>query len=272
MRSIRPFAALLAALFIHAVFAQPANTPPSQGTDAMPVYALLSLIGDKLEIVIKQHQIGSNLNQNRRQPIPIDNPVFDSTAAQAAGNSIKRAQPNAELALLNARSAVLFEKQRLLFDERGDKIDVPEAIVSAAKQQGANRLLLVLKRRDDANFLFTASGTYADGGKLEGLGFFLDGTMQVNTYDEKSHQRTAAGKGFIAPYAYIEVILLDTATLRILGRRAISASRMVGSGRAGQDIDEPWNALSSADKVRHVNQLIEREVTKATLEIVTALK
>ena len=140
MRSIRPFAALLAALFIHAVFAQPAKyaAEPGHRRNAR-LHALLSLIGDKLEIVIKQHQIGSNLNQNRRQPIPIDNPVFDSTAAQAAGNSIKRAQPNAELALLNAQRRAV-RKQRLLFDERGDKIDVPEAIVSAAKQQGANRL------------------------------------------------------------------------------------------------------------------------------------
>ncbi|MBL8515028.1 MAG: hypothetical protein JNJ55_13635 [Betaproteobacteria bacterium] len=265
-------AALLLALAPHMALAQPATTAPSQGTDAMPVYAMLSLIGDKLEIVIKRFQTGSNISQNLRQPVPIDNPIFDSTAASAAGKSIKQAQPNAELAILNARSAVLFEKQRTLFDERGDKLGVPEAIVNAAKQQGANRLLLVLKRRDDANFLFARSGNYADGGKLEGLGFFVDGTMQVNTYDDKTNERTAAGTGFIAPYVYVEVILLETSSQRVLGRRQVSASRMVGSGRAGQDIGEPWNALSSADKVRHVSQLIEREVTKATLEIVSALK
>ena len=109
-------------------------------------------------------------------------------------------------------------------------------------------------------------------GKLEGLGFFLDGTMQVNTYDEKSHQRTAAGRASSRPTRTLKSSCSTPRRFASWGRRAISASRMVGSGRAGQDIDEPWNALSSADKVRHVNQLIEREVTKATLEIVTALK
>jgi hypothetical protein len=242
--------------------------PPSQGTDEMPVFALLSLVGDKLEIVIKQLQTGSNLNQNRRQPVPIDSPIFDSTAASAAGNAIKRALPRAELALLNTRSTPLFERQRILFDDQGDRLGVPEAILDAARKQGANRLLLILKRRDDASFEFTATGDFADAGKLEGLGFFLDSTMETSATDN-SGLRVARGRGFIAPYVFVDVMLLDVATRKVLGKRAITASVMATSGRSGQDIHEPWNAMSSADKVRHVNQLIEREVGRATLELVT---
>ncbi len=238
----------------------------------MPVYALLSLIGDKLNIVIRRYQTGSNLNQNLQQTIPIDSPVFDNTAAAAAGRSVQRAQPHAELAILNARSAVLFEKQRQLFEDRGASIGIPEAIVAAAKQQGANRIVMVLRHRAEADFLFARAGTFADGGKLEGLGFYLDGNMKVDSFDDASGKRVASGTGFIAPYAYIEVIIADIASLRVMGRRAITASRVVGSGQPGQEIDQPWNALSSADKVRHVNQIIEREVGKATLELVTALK
>jgi hypothetical protein len=244
------------------------SVPPSQGTNEMPVFALLSLIGDKLEIVIKRFQTGSNLNQNLRQQVPIDNPIFDSTANAAAGSAIKRALPKAELAVLNTRSSPLYERQRVLFDDQGDKLGVPEAILDAARAQGANRLLIALKRRDDANFQFSRSGTFADAGKLEGLGFFVDGTMETTSFDNNTGAKVAAGKGFIAPYVFVDIMLLDVATRKVLGKKAITASVMATTGRAGQDINEPWNAMSSADKVRHVNQLIEREVGNAALEII----
>ncbi|MBL8521490.1 MAG: hypothetical protein JNK75_12605 [Betaproteobacteria bacterium] len=272
MSLFRTLAAVLLAAATLPLHAQTASPAPSQGTEAMPVYAMLSLIGDKLEIVIKQSQAGSNLNQNRRQPVPIDNPIFDSTAASAAGNAIKRVQPHAELAILNARSPVLFDRQQTLFESRGDKLAVPEAIVEAAKKQGANRLVLVLKRRDEANLMLRNWGDSFETGKLEGLGFYLDSTTNTATIHSETGQRTVSGIGFIAPFVYVDVMVLDTASLKVLGRRAITAASIATAGRAGQDIGEPWNALSSADKVRYVSQLIEREVTKVTLELITALK
>lgn len=85
----------------------------------VPTYALLSLIGDKLDIVIAQLQTGSRIDKNRREPpLAIEDPVFDRAAAMAAGEAVRKIIPRAELAILNSRSPFLFEKQRELFDEK----------------------------------------------------------------------------------------------------------------------------------------------------------
>ena len=106
---------LMYGLILTLVFAA---TQSRAATPEVPTYAFLSLIGDKLDIVIAQMQTGSRIDQNLRMPpVIIQDPVFDNVAATAAGDAIRKIIPRAELAILNSRSPVLFEKQRdlLLF-------------------------------------------------------------------------------------------------------------------------------------------------------------
>ena len=66
----------------------------------------------------------------------------------------------------------------------------------------------------------------------------------------------------------MEVTLVDIPSYRVLGKKKVAAYYMAGSGRAEQDIGEPWSALTSADKVRLVNKLVEREVAAAVQGLV----
>lgn len=262
---VRISLALVAAtvFFSHAANA-PTNTPGAAAP--VPVYAILSLVGDRLDIIVRRTQTGTHINNNLRDIVPIAEPVFDTSAVTAAAKAIARAQPKAELAAINTRSALLFDKQRSLFVDDNGVLSMPDAIRDAVRAQGANKLVLILKHREDALFKF-ATGTRDGAGKLEGLGFYVDGTWATRTLDEENGTYRI-GQGFIAPYAYISVTLADFPSGVIRGRRNMTGSFMAGAGRAERDIGEPWNALSSADKVRLVNRLVEREVGAAVEELI----
>jgi hypothetical protein len=232
--------------------AQPATAPAVSA----PVYAVLSLIGDKLNIVIAQLQTGTRLDINQRDSIDIDNAVFDNAAVSAVAAAVRKIDPKAELAAINTRSAVLFEKQRTLFAQSGDTISMPGAIRDALKAQSATHLFLITKRRDDANAQFT-DGSSDGKGRLEGLGFYLDGSMQT-----KVSQTGASGRGFVAPYVYIDVALIEVASSRVIKKEKITVSNPVSGGAAEKDIGNPWAALSSSEKVRLVDFLVRREIER----------
>jgi hypothetical protein len=251
----------------NALAAGAAQTPAStEGAATLaPVYAILSLVGDRLDIIVRRTQTGTHINNNLRDIVPISEPVFDNSAVMAAAKAIQRAQPKAEFAAINTRSAALFDRQRSMFIEENGVMSMPAAIRDAVRAQGANKLVLILKHREDALFKF-ASGTRDGAGKLEGLGFYVDGTWATRTYDEDSGTYRI-GQGFIAPYAYISVTTVDFPSGVVRGRKNMTGSFMAGAGGAERDIGEPWNALSSADKVRLVNRLVEREVDAAVAEL-----
>lgn len=246
-----------------------AQTPPAAATTAPAadprVFGLLSLIGDNLDIVIARPQTGTLVDPNRREPLPVADPIFDNSAINAAGAAIRKVIPRAELAVLNTRSAVLFEKQRELFTESNSTMTIPDAIKNALKAQQATHLLLITKHRAEAQLHFVGS---SDGyGRLEGLGFYLDGNMLTSTASTG-----ASGRGFIAPFVYVNVALIDLSTMKILKRQAITASNTVSSARAQESNQSPWLALTASEKVNIIDRIVQREVGRTVQEIMQPFK
>lgn len=230
----------------------------------VPTYAFLSLIGDKLEIVIAQPQIGSRIDKNRREPpLIIQDPIFDNAAATAAGEAVRKVIPRAELAILNSRSPVLFEKQRDLFEEKNGVIAIPDAIRTALQNEKATYLILITKHRDEAQFQFT--NTSEGTGTLEGLGFYLDGATGTRRGDTGE-----SGRGYIAPYVYAKVSLVDVQTSKVIKKQTIKASMAISSARARENLADPWAALTSAEKVSAINRLIQREIARVIPQLLKA--
>jgi hypothetical protein len=224
-----------------------------------PCYAMLSLIGDKLDIVVYQMQTSSNIEQNRHEALPINDALFDNTAADAAGEAVRKLVPGAALVVLNSRSAALFEKQRELFAEQGASVALPDAIKTALKRENATHLILITKHRDDADLRF--DNRHDGSGKLEGLGYYLDGTTLT-----KPGEGGETGRGYLAPYVYIKVSLIDAKTLKLIGKQIVKASQTVSAARAIESAN-PWDALTNAQKVRIIDQMIRREITRVVLEL-----
>jgi hypothetical protein len=243
---------LLAAAQAHAAGSEP------------PRYAMLSLIGDKLDIVVYRMQTGSNIEQNRHEAFPINDPLFDNTAVSAAADAVRKVVPGAELVALNSRSAALFEKQRELFDERDSKVSLPDAIKTALQEQKATHLILITKHRDDARLAFR--DRYDGSGKLEGLGYYIDGVTFTET---NPGEGDTTGRGYLAPYAYMKVSLIDAQTSKLIGKQIVKASKALSVARA-KDSANPWDTLTSEQKVRIMDQMVRREITRVVLELLKA--
>lgn len=256
----------ISATLIAAALPAVAQTTPAK--PAAPVYAVLSLIGDRLEIVVRQPQIGSRVDQNRRDIVPVSDAAFDNAAVSAAAQAIRAARAGAEVSHLNTRSPVLFEKTRDLFDLQGETLTMPGAIRDALTAQGATHLVLITKRRDEAKFRY-GNGGFEGAGNLEGLGFYLDTSTQTS-YVNEGGQRANQGTGFIAPYAFIQVQLVAFPSGKLLAAKPVTDYQMVGAGVVEQGTTEPWNAMSAAAKARAVATLVLASVTKATGEVMAA--
>lgn len=224
--------------------------------------SVLSLIGDRLEIVSRALNTGTRISRNPRTPVALDTPLFDASAMQAASKAIRKIAPAADVVQLNSRSAVLFEKQRTLFEIQDNRMALPEPIRDAVKAQGASHFLLIAKHRADPDFKFVDGTVDGRNEMLEGLGFYLDGTQQISSFD-KDHNRVGVGRGFIAPYVHVSATLVEFPSGRVLGRKLIAENLLAGSGRSGGDINEPWLAMTSAEKVRWLNHLIEKHLGDA---------
>lgn len=270
MKKIAALSRLLFLLYLSVAASATAQSPTAMPSPAATpvdsrVFGLLSLIGNELNIVIARPQTGTLVDPNRREPLPVEDPIFDNSAINAAGNAIRKAIPRAELAVLNTRSAVLFEKQRDLFTDSNSVMTMPGAIVDALKAQQATHLMLITKHRAEAQLHFAGN---SDGyGRLEGLGFYLDGSMLTS-----SASVGATGRGFIAPFVYVNVTLIDLKTMKILKRQAITASNTVSSARAQESNQSPWLALTASEKVNIIDRIVQREVGRTALEIMQAAK
>ena len=140
------FVAALASLPAGTTFAAPTPAAPAAAV-AVPVYALLSVIGDRLDVVVRQLQTGTRVDNNRRQPVTITEPIFDSAAVSAAGRAVRQLFPKAELAVLDTRSQVLFDKQQTLFQINNDVMTMPDAIRDALRWHSRRVIRRLLRPR-----------------------------------------------------------------------------------------------------------------------------
>lgn len=226
--------------------AHEAHAQGAKATVNPPVYAVLSLVGDQLGVVVAQIQNDLNFAPYRREILPIENRLFDDSVISAAGNAIRKVVPNAELSALRTNSPVLFDKQRTLFEENGSVISVPAVIKRALQQQKATHLVLVTKHRDDINLRFGKNR--GSGDKLEGLGFYVDDTPT-----------SAEARNFISPFVYLRVALIDTSTWRVVSSQIITASSTIASARGG-DATGQWLAMSPTEKAQSVDRLMRAEI------------
>jgi hypothetical protein len=186
----------------------------------------------------------------------IDSAIFDNLVVEKTADGIKKLMPGVELAAINTRSAVLFDKQADLFVEADGKISVPGAILDVLKQQQATHLILITKHREESRIQFN-NGVVTGDARLEGLGFFIDGAFAT-----RSTAAVGRGKGYIAPYSYIKMRLISVTNLAVEGSQVVLASRPFSSARA-QESDDPWEAMTAAEKVQCMVDLLGREISTA---------
>ena len=225
-------------------------------------YAVLSLIGDTINLVWWQPPTGSNLDHNERQSVPTPDGSLDNVALLAVDDALRRANPRTNATLLASRDPKLFALQSQMLDSGASAGELLAAVRGLLQQSQATRLILVSKHRSDARLPMRFD--YAGTGKLTGLGFYIDQQMMVRDVNGGSGDR-----GFIAPYAYLELALIDARTMNTI-RRSVAHEATTVPTAASSGAANPWEALTNKEKFRELERLIQAAVARAMPELLAS--
>lgn len=227
--------------------------------DADQRYAVLSIVGDKITLVGFRFATGSRIDQNVHRVIPISAALLDNRALLAVDDAVKRVKPSATTTLLASRDPALFALQDRPLDQPGDAAESVGAIKTLLQQSKATRLILVAPLRSEARFRL--GDGWIGSGQLTGLGFYVDGATRIKLIDSG-----ASGTGYLAPYAYLSVSLVDVDTMATIRRSIITESTLIPTS-ASKEAALPWDALSNDQKMELLQSLISRGIARGVREL-----
>src|ERR1039457_4621923 len=236
-------------------FGQAADSPAR-------TYAGLSLIGDKISVVGHEAVTGSKMDRNRQGSIAMDNRALDTTAVLAAVNAIKRLDPGAATVPMTTNDSTLYELQNQLFESQDKSVAALAALKESIQSQNATHLVLISKHRGDALLRF--ANEYEGSGKIEGVGFYLDGSIRTRRSDTN-----AIGHGFLAPFAYIKVALIDARAMTVISEQNVEESIAQSTARAEGSLN-PADVLTAAQKAAALQTMIRRAIARVMPELLAA--
>lgn len=221
--------------------------------------AVVSLIGDKLEVVYPQMTTGSRLDQNVRHAIDDRGGEFDRFTLGAVAQAIAEVDLSIGTALISMGPSSLHDRPDKLFE--GKQAVLPGRVVDELERLRAQYLLLVTKHRDETKLQFTNTRTGV--GTVRGIGFYIDLEKRV-----RLESSGAEAAGLLAPFAYFRLSLVDVQTGLLVREEKVTLMDVLPmAGRVG--VTEPWQLLDAKQKVAHLEGMIKRgmkENMRALLE------
>lgn len=218
-----------------------------------PSFAVLSEIAREVRVVTYRPDVGTRLGANQEDRLPLSDGALDKLALVTAKSALQKASPGAPVWLIAPMDSDLFDPLDNFIE--GSRLSIPADLAQALKEHGTTRLLLLSRHRAEAR-LSAAHGKLGSG-QIEGVGFFVDHQASM------TNQTTlVSSTGFIAPYLYMRATLIDLPGGTVLKSRRILQSSVRAAQQAEQSGD-PWNVLSSEQKVRMLADMIVKEVTQA---------
>ena len=223
-------------------------------------YAVMSLIGDEISIVHYRPTVRSNLDVNPKQTVAMPDDSFDRAAIVAAEGAIKRAVPAAATTLLLVSDKTLYARQQELFESEDASRALVAMLGALLKDNGTRYLVLITKHRAEARMKFDRARI--GSGKISGLGFYLDYQLRTTRNDTGE-----SGAGFVAPFAYLAVSLVDLQTGAVIRTRSATESHALSSARSTTSAD-PWDALTPEQKVRILRDLARLAIDEVMPQVV----
>ena len=235
--------------------AQASAPAASAAAASPPTYAVLSLIGDEFTVVTRRAESSSRLDPNDKIVVPVPDATFDKVALEAAERVLSRLKPVSPVLRFSIRDARLFALQDRVLVDTPESHGIREALLGLLRESHVEKLVLLTKRRDEARFQLQSTTT--GSGKIAGLGFYIDPLMPIYRNDTGAH-----GNGFLSPYVYIDVALVDVASMRVI--RSVPALESTMSTDAGKsDTFRAWDSMTGEQKVQALDRLIRHGVGSA---------
>jgi hypothetical protein len=249
---IRAAAILALAALAGAALGEP--QPPQPPPKPARIYAVVSMVGDRLAVLTRSMHTGTHFDRNDRATIELNDTALNDAVADAIYDALEPRVPDSRVALLTVRDPSLWAAQNRLVEQGASTEELLDALKPALDRMPATYLVLATKMRRDA--LFEVDGSHVGSGKAEGLGFYVDRQMSISRdgYGE-------AMRGFLGTFAYFRISLIDLRTRKVIRETAVPAS--TASVASAGDADHPWDTMSAAQKVSGLKQLIHDEATRA---------
>jgi len=217
--------------------------------------AILSLVGDRLTIVSPAKQIGSHLDQNQYQVVPLAETGFDDAAIRSAHAVITRARPDVTLAPFRARDPELYALRDAWLNADSVNVRALIALVAGSLPPDPDaRLLLIAPYK--AEIQLKTERQYRGSGKVAGLGFYLDSTTRMERPDTLE-----SGIGFLGVFANFQLLLINLKTNAVEAQERIIAGSTFPAAMAPDRT--PWNALDADRKSAELDALMSQEIERA---------
>jgi hypothetical protein len=245
-----PAAALRIAALCLAFAALPASAQQARK------FGILSLIGDSFLIVNHEGAKPDVPAISRRTILPLPEHAFDNTVAADAAEALRQASPGDAVVTLAGTKA--------LYPAEGQSVDDPRPLLaraqSAALSAGVTHLVLVTKVLHRADIPIDPKEGQV---MLDGLGFYMDPAVPTGNRDTPF-------AGYLAPFAYFRVWIVDLRRERVVGYREVADISPVPPA-AGSSAAQLWQSLPSAEKVKMVHAIVREGVQGAVKELVANL-
>jgi hypothetical protein len=261
-------------------------------TGASPrVYAVMSWIGDSLfvspyldatasgnRVVAKgldgwdSHSLrtGSHLSPQQDLAAPVKDTLYDDTTAGAIAAGVKQRDPGAVVETLSARNSAFYGLQDRLFDNANAAREGREALKAMLRERKASYLIVVTKRRSNVEMLGDSrvfadaqlrllTGSSGDVLRLEGIGFYVDDAVQVQSL--KTLDRST---GVLASFVNITVRLVDARTLDVVREQTASKSKIIAISKPLEAGFSAWDEATEAQKSESLRELIQTTMAEVT--------
>ena len=221
-------------------------------------YAILSLVGDRILVVEREMSTGSRLDRNLRRFVEVPDQTLDRSMLLAVDDAIRRKEPGAQTILLTPRDPALYAAAARELDGTGNTQRIYDAAKSTLTGTNATHLVLVTKQRHQAQ-LRLRDGMVGSG-YLEGLGFYVDyGTIARST------DTNEAERGFIAPFTYVNLALIDVATGKVVNEVRVYGSLPYSTPNI--NIGNAWDSLTPQQKADRLAEVMRTEAERVVPQL-----
>ena len=222
--------------------------------------AVVSLLGNTITAVTQASVTGTRIDRNAQNSFAVPNNLFDVVALGTLNEALAKADATATVLPLKLPSADMFGDTNKLFDN--GQFVMPVALAPTLKQIAATHLLVVTRWRAPTNIKTDREGI--GSGTLEGLGFYVDYDLEIRN-SESGERRV----GYLAPYTYFKLWWVNLATCAVERSQQVARAEVLLSNRR-EGVGDPWEVLSSVEKVTVLRDQLTARLKEAVPGLLTA--
>jgi hypothetical protein len=227
-------------------------------------YVVLSLVGDRVTVVGLGAQLGSHIDQSRREVIPIQGTGLDDFVIRVADQAIAKARPEATVVALRAGDPTLYKLRDSWLDSDSVEVkDLMSFLPQSALQSPDTRLLLITPYRDELEL--GRQNNVLGIGKVGGLGFFLDTITRSRRSDTME-----TGVGYLGIFAHFQLTLINLPAGGVDAHERVVLGTTRSAARAADR--SVWNAVSQEDKSRLLESLLKRGIEQSLPRMLSSKK